>query len=65
MFPFSLFLLKGAIITSDFFFPFAGERGAAGGRRVGREKALGLGSSDRRGYLSGAEREAESASSLF
>ena len=61
MFPFSLFLLKGAIITSDFF-PFPWEEGAVGGKRVEREKEIvsGTGNSDRRACVGGAEGEAES-----
>lgn len=61
MFPFSLFLLKGAIITSDFF-PFPWEEGAVGGKRVEREKEIvsGLGNSDRRGSMGEAEGETES-----
>ena len=57
------FSSKGAVITSDCLSSFAGERGAAGGRRVGRGKEIvsGPGYSDSRG----TEGERVSTSSFF
>ena len=57
------FSSKGALITSDCLSSFAGKRGAAGGRRVGRGKEIvsGPGYSDSRG----TERGRESALAAF